>query len=137
MIAVDTNVLARIYVNPVNSGESDTQRKKALNLLSSTESIYVPVTVILEFAWLLQSFYEFSAESLRDVLVHLTGLPNVEVERWTEVNTAAALACQGLDFADSLHASVCAHADQFVTFDDKKFARRAKSLGVFSNVRLL
>jgi predicted nucleic acid-binding protein len=78
-----------------------------------------------------------SAESLRDALAHLTGLPNVEVERWTYVNSAAHLACQGLDFADALHVSLSSHADEFVTFDDKAFARRAKRLGVLPSVRLL
>ena len=137
MIAVDTNVLVRLYVDPVNSNESDVQRRKALALFKSESSIYVPITVVLELAWVLQSFYEFSAQSLRDVLAHLTGLPNVEVERWAEVNTAAELACQGLDIADVLHATLSAHAEKFVTFDDKKLARRAKRLGVLGHIRVL
>jgi predicted nucleic acid-binding protein len=71
------------------------------------------------------------------VLAHLTGLPNVEVERWAEVNTAAELACQGLDIADALHALLSLHAEEFVTFDDKKLARRAKRLGVLAHIRVL
>jgi predicted nucleic-acid-binding protein len=137
MIAVDTNVIVRLYVDPVNANESDVQRKKALALFSSESLIFVPITVVLELAWVLQSFYEFSAQNLRDVLTHLTGLPNVEVERWAEVNTAAELACQGLDIADVLHATLSAHAEKFVTFDDKKLARRAKRLGVLGHIRVL
>jgi predicted nucleic acid-binding protein len=71
------------------------------------------------------------------VLAHLTGLPNVEVERWAEVNTAAELACQGLDIADALHALLSLHAEELVTFDDKKLARRAKRLGVLAHIRVL
>jgi predicted nucleic-acid-binding protein len=137
MIAVDTNVIVRLYVDPVNANESDVQRKKALALFSSESLIFVPITVVLELAWVLQSFYEFSAQNLRDVLTHLTGLPNVEVERWAEVNKAAELACQGLDIADVLHATLSAHAEKFVTFDDKKLARRAKRLGVLGHIRVL
>jgi predicted nucleic-acid-binding protein len=137
MIAVDTNVLVRLYVDPINSNESDVQRKKALALFNSEPSIFVPITVVLELAWVLQSFYEFSSKNLRDVLIHLTGLPNVDVERWADVNTAAELACQGLDLADALHALLSAHADEFITFDDKKFARRAKRLGVLGHIRVL
>lgn len=137
MIAVDTNVLVRLYVDPVNANESDVQRKKAMAFFNSEPSIYVPITVVLELAWVLQSFYEFSAQNLRDVLAHLTGLPNVEVERWAEVNAAADLACQGLDIADVLHALLSAHAEEFVTFDDKKLARRAKRLGVLAHIRVL
>jgi predicted nucleic-acid-binding protein len=137
MIAVDTNVIVRLYVDSVNANESDVQRKKVLALFKAETSIYVPITVVLELAWVLQSFYEFSAQDLRDVLAHLTGLPNVEVERWAEVNNAAELACQGLDIADALHALLTVHAEQFVTFDDKKLARRAKRLGVLAHIRLL
>jgi predicted nucleic-acid-binding protein len=137
MIAVDTNVLVRLYVDPINSNESDAQRKKALALFSSESSIFVPITVVLELAWVLQSFYEFSPQNLRDVLIHLTGLPNVDVERWTDVNMAADLACQGLDIADVIHVLVAAHAEEFVTFDDKKLVRRAKRLGVLGNIRAL
>ena len=137
MIAVDTNVLVRLYVDSVNANESDVQRRKALALFKSESSIYVPITVVLELAWVLQSFYEFSAQSLRDVLAHLTGLPNVEVEHWADVNTAAELACKGLDIADALHALLSLRAEEFVTFDDKKLARRAKRLGVLTHVRVL
>jgi hypothetical protein len=56
----------------------------------------VPITVVLELAWVLQSFYEFTSQNVRDALTHLTGLPNVDVERWADVNTAKELACQGL-----------------------------------------
>jgi predicted nucleic-acid-binding protein len=137
MISVDTNVLVRLYVDPVNLNESDVQRNKAMALFKSESSIFVPITVVLELAWVLQSFYEFSAQNLRDVLTHLTGLPNVEVERWPEVNNAAELACQGLDIADVLHALLSAHTKEFVTFDDKKLARRAKRLGVLTHIRVL
>jgi predicted nucleic-acid-binding protein len=137
MIAVDTNVLVRLYIDPINSNESEVQRKKALALFNSEPSIFVPITVVLGLSWVLQSFYEFSAQNLRDVLVHLTGLPNVEVDRWPDVNTAAELACKGLDFADALHALLCAHTDEFVTFDDKKLSRRAKRLGALPHIRVL
>ncbi len=137
MIAVDTNVLVRLYVDPVNANESDVQRKKAITLFKSESAIYVPITVILELAWVMRSFYEFSAQNLRDVLAHLTGLPNVEVEHWAEVNSAAELACKGFDIADVLHALLSVHTEAFVTFDDKKLVRRAKRLGVLSHVRTL
>jgi predicted nucleic-acid-binding protein len=137
MISVDTNVLVRLYVDSVNLDESDFQRTKAMALFKSESSIFVPITVVLELAWVLQSFYEFTAQNLRDVLMHLTGLPNVEVERWAEVNNAAELACQGLDIADVLHVLLSAHTKEFVTFDDKKLARGAKRLGVLTNIRVL
>jgi predicted nucleic-acid-binding protein len=137
MIAVDTNILVRLYVDPVGTNENDVQQKKAFALFDSESSIFVPITVVLELSWVLQSFYEFSAQNLRDVLVHLTGLPNVEVDPWPDVNAAAELACKGLDFADARHALLCAHTDEFVTFEDKKLSRRAKRLGVLPHIRVL
>lgn len=71
------------------------------------------------------------------MLAHLTGLSNVEVERWAGVNSAAKLAYQGLDLADAVHASLSSHAEVFVKFDDKSFVRRAKRLGVLPRVQRL
>ena len=37
---------------------------------------------------------------------------------------------EGLDFADAPHLRASPHCDAFYTFDDRRFARRARRLGL-------
>jgi hypothetical protein len=43
---------------------------------------------------------------------------------------ALAWHAEGLDFADALHLLASSHCTEFLSFDDRRFARRAKRLGV-------
>ena len=99
-------------------------------LLSESPQVFVPLTVILEFEWVLRAFYGFVAEDFVRVVKHLLGLPNVSVEEWPRIADALAWHTEGLDFADALHLLASSHCAEFVSFDDRRFARRAKRLGV-------
>jgi predicted nucleic-acid-binding protein len=90
--------------------------------------------VILELEWVLRAFYEFAAKDFVRVVVHLLGLPNVRVEEWTRVADALAWHAEGLDFADALHLVASSHCAELMSFDDRRFARRAKRLGVTPTV---
>ena len=137
MIAVDTNVLARFYVDDPTDPEAKRQRPLAAQCLRDTPHIFVSVTVVLELAWVLQAFYEFSIKDFCAVIAHLVGLPNVTVENWQVVLKACEYAERGLDFADALHLARSTEADAFVTFDDKKFARRAQKMATIPPVMML
>ena len=137
MIAVDTNVLARFYVDDPSDPEAKRQRPLAAQFLRDTPHVFVSVTVVLELAWVLQAFYEFSAKQFDTVIVHLIGLPNVTVENWQAVLKACEYAERGLEFADALHLARSTDAEALVTFDDKKFARRAQKLATIPPVKLL
>ena len=95
------------------------------------------VTVVLELAWVLQAFYEFSAKDFRMVIAHLVGLSNVTVENWQAVLKACEYAERGLEFADALHVARSTDAEAFMTFDDKKFARRAHKMVTVPPVTML
>ena len=137
MIAVDTNVLARFYVDDPTDPEAKRQRPLAAQCLRDTPHVFVSVTVVLELAWVLQAFYEFSIKDFCAVIAHLVGLPNVTVETWQVVLKACEYAERGLDFADALHLARSTEADAFVTFDDKKFARRAQKMATIPPVMML
>jgi predicted nucleic-acid-binding protein len=92
--------------------------------------VFIPLTVILELEWVLRAFYGFAAKDFVRVVEHLLGLPNVSVEEWARITDALAWHAEGLDFADSLHLLASSHCTEFVSFDDRRFARRAKRLGV-------
>lgn len=130
MIALDTNILARFYVDDPADPEAAKQRRIAHRLLTESPHVFVPLTVILELEWVLRAFYGFGAEDFVRVVNHLLGLPNVSVEEWARIADALAWHTGGLDFADALHLLASSRCTEFVSFDDRKFARRAKRLGV-------
>lgn len=134
MIALDTNILARFYVNDPADPEAARQSPIAHRLLTTSPRIFVPLTVILELEWVLRAFYGFSAEDFVRVVKHLLGLPNVSVEEWSRIADALVWHTQGLDFADALHLLASSHCAQLLSFDDRRFARRAKRLGVTPTV---
>ena len=130
MIALDTNLLARFYVEDPNDPEAANQRPITRRILADSPHLFVPLTVVLELEWVLRAFYGFRAADFIRVVEHLLGLPNVSVEDWPRVADALAWHGEGLDFADALHLRASRHCDAFYTFDDRRFARRAARLGI-------
>lgn len=129
MIALDTNILARFYVDDPADPEAAKQRPIARRILSESPQVFVPLTVILELEWVLRAFYGFAAEDFVRVVKHLLGLVNVSVEEWSRISDALVWHAEGLDFADALHLLASSHCTEFMSFDDRRFARRAKRLG--------
>lgn len=136
MIAVDTNILARFYCHDPDDPESAKQRPRARRVMESSPAIFVPTTVILELECVMRGLYEVEPEAFCAVVEHLLGLPHVTVERWGAVKDALDLHRRGLDFADALHWACSASCTTLVTFDDRKFARRARHLGLTPKVEL-
>lgn len=129
MIAVDTNILARFYVDDPGDPEARKQRPLALRVMEGP-SIFVPATVLLELESVLHAFYDFDPSDYAAVVNHLLGLPNVAVESRGSVMQALDAHVAGLEFADALHLCASRHCDALITFDDKRFARRAQRLGL-------
>lgn len=128
MIALDTNLLARFYVDDPSDPEAARQRPIARKLVLESTALFVPVTVVLELEWVMRGFYGVGSDAFCEVLGHLLGLPQVTVERWEAVETAVASHRNGMDFADALHLALSRGCTAFATFDDRRFARKAKRL---------
>lgn len=135
MIALDTNVLARFYAAPGSPSEVAEQRRAAA-LLASERALFVPVTVVLELAWVLIGRYECAPPTVERVFAHLLSLPNVTVESDAAVALAVAWHRKGLDFADALHLARSGHCTELASFDKRRFANRAGRLGLRPAVRL-
>lgn len=56
MIALDTNILARFYVDDPKDPEAAKQRPIARRLLTESSQVFVPMTVVLELEWVLRAF---------------------------------------------------------------------------------
>ncbi len=129
MPSLDTNLLVRLLV-----ADDLPQLHAVESLIRSAvrrrQTLFVPITVVLELEWVLRAFYGFSAQDFVKVVNHLLGLPNVNVEEWPRVADALAWHAEGMDFADALHLQASGHCERFLSFDDRRFARRAKKLGI-------
>ena len=90
--------------------------------------------MVLELEWVLRAFYGFASKDFVRVVQHLLGLANVRVEEWARISDALALHLDGLDFADALHLLSSHGCSELMTFDDRRFARRAKRLGLAPSV---
>ena len=73
MIGLDTNVLARYYVEEKTDAEAQRQRVAARKLIESGQPLMVCKTVILELEWLMRGYYGFAQPEA--VRYFATGLP--------------------------------------------------------------
>jgi len=129
MIALDTNVLARFYVDDPGDAEAARQRPIARRIMTESPSLFVPLTVVLELEWVLRAFYRFEAAQIVRIFEHLLGLSHINTEESARISTALPLAAGGMDFADALHLAGSSHCEALYSFDDRRFARRARRLG--------
>jgi predicted nucleic-acid-binding protein len=137
MIGLDTNVLARYYVEDAGDAQAQQQRLAARRLIDSGRALMVAKTVILELEWVLRGYYGFTQPAVVSVLRHLLELPQVTVEDRSAVEQAVSNCDAGLDFADALHHASYRSCASVASFDDRKFARRAKKLGLAPAVVVL
>ena len=129
-IGLDTNVLARYYVEDQGDAPAQRQRIAAQALIEGGQPLAVAKTVLLELEWVLRGYYALPPTDVVRVLRHLLGLAHVRIEDRSAVETAVALVERGLDFADALHHASYRDCDAMASFDDKRFARRAAKLGL-------
>ncbi len=130
MIGLDTNVLARYYVEDQADPEATRQRERARRLIESGQPLMVSRSVVMELEWVMRGYYGFDADQCMSVLRHLLAQPQVTVEDRSLVEQAVTNVGAGLDFADALHHAAYRQCDQVASFDDRKFARRARTLGL-------
>ena len=134
MIGLDTNILARYYIEDEDDKEATHQRLAAQRLIESGKPLMVAKTVMLEFEWVMRGYYHFEAAEIVTVFKHLLTLPQITLEERNVVEQAIASFEQGLDFADALHHASYRDCESMASFDDRKFARRAKRLGLVPRV---
>ncbi len=64
------------------------------------------------------------------MLLHLCGLPNVTMDAYERIHAAIYMSRRpGIEFPDALHLAAAARCERFFTFDDRRFARRARRWG--------
>lgn len=134
MRALDTNVLARFFVDDPDDAQAAKQRPAAIAALA--ERSFVSVTVLLELEWVMRGFYELPRKDTSRVLRALASIEHVALEDRDAVLAAVEAFDRGLDFADALHLARSSRASGFATFD-RRLAKRAKDLALAFPVELL
>jgi predicted nucleic-acid-binding protein len=75
-------------------------------------------------------YYSFNQAEVTRVIRHLLEQTRITVEGRDAVEQSLSNCEAGIDFADALHHASYKSCDSVATFDDRKFARRAKKLGL-------
>jgi len=119
--AIDTNILVRALVQ-----DDPIQSQRAQDLLN-TQTVFIPVTVMLELEWVLRSRYGFTPKVISKAIQELAILENAVVGEQAAVISAASKMKDGWDFADALHHSLSEGCDDFATFDTT-LAKRARKV---------
>lgn len=130
MIALDTNILARYFLN-----DDPKQGKTAATLLAQKQVYTAPPTVILELVWVL-SVNGCERDEILKALRLLLGLPNFKPKQFEALCYAVHWYEQGMDFSDALHLALSAADQAFCTFD-KKLAKSAAAVGAIPLVRAI
>jgi predicted nucleic-acid-binding protein len=134
MKALDTNVLARFFVDDPDDAQAAKQRPAAIAALG--ERSFVSLTVLLELEWVMRGFYQLPNADISRVLRALASIEHITLEDRNAVLVALDAFDQGLDFADALHLARSTRASSFATFD-QRLAKRARGLALKPPVELL
>lgn len=131
MIGLDTNVLARYFVEEDSADAATTaQRQAARQLIESGQELFLPKTVALELEWVLRGYYGFPVESVLQVFEQLLSHPSLHVEDRPDLEQAVAGLRSGIEFADALHHASCRDCETIASFNDRGFARRIRQLNL-------
>ncbi len=137
MIGLDTNVLARYYIDDSADAQAQQQRLVARRLMESGQPLMVSKSVVLELEWVMRGYYGFSSSQVIAALKHLLEQTHITIESRDQVEQAMSNCEAGIDFADALHHASYRSCSSVASFDDRKFARRAKKLGLAPMVVVL
>jgi predicted nucleic-acid-binding protein len=78
MRALDTNVLARFFIDDADDTQAVKQRSAAIAALS--ERFFASVTVLLKLEWVMRGFYELPSKHISQVLLALTSIGHIALE---------------------------------------------------------
>lgn len=119
MAALDTNVLVR-YVVRDDAAQLAAAKRLIARLVAERESIFVPVTVVLELEWVLRASFGYGKDDVLQVLSSLFSAAELSFESERALEVALQLYREdSADFADCLHVALAAQAGEqpLWTFD--------------------
>ena len=137
MLALDTNVLARYYVREADASRATlAQAEAARRVIEGGGELFVAKTVLLELEWVLRGVYGLARRDILRAFEHLLAQPGIEVEDRASVEGALGNLRAGFDFADALHHASSRACTAFLSFDARRFAKRARRMALTPPVRV-
>lgn len=137
MLALDTNVLARYYVREEDASRATlAQAEAARRVIEGGGDLFVAKTVLLELEWVLRGVYGLPRKDILRTIEHLLAQPGIEVEDRASVEVALANLRAGFDFADALHHASSRSCAAFLSFDARRFAKKARRMALTPPVRV-
>lgn len=137
MLALDTNVLARYYVREEGASRTTlAQAEAARRVIEGGDELFVAKTVLLELEWVMRGVYGLGRKDVVRALDHLLGLANIRIEDRAAVEAALANLRAGFDFADALHHASSRACIALLSFDIRRFAKRARRMALTPPVRV-
>lgn len=137
MLALDTNVLARYYVREENASHATlAQAEAARRVIEGGSDLFVAKTVLLELEWVLRGVYRLPRKDILRAFEHLLAQPGIKVEDRATVEGAVANLRTGFDFADALHHASSRSCSAFLSFDARRFAKKARRMALTPPVRV-
>lgn len=124
MPALDTNILVR-YVVQDDSAQLAAAKRLITRCVEEGQSLFVPVTVMLELEWVLRSSFEFGKEDVVQVVSSLLSADELSFESERALEVALHLFREGTaEFADCVHVALASQAgEQPLWTYDKRAAR--------------
>ncbi|MDZ7754558.1 MAG: PIN domain-containing protein [Gammaproteobacteria bacterium] len=101
---MDTNILARYYIQDRADTEASKQHEAARKLIEAGDPLMVCKTVLLEFEWVMRGYYGFEREEILPVFRHLSPLAHIRIEDRSEVEQPATGRISSAGRATSRHA---------------------------------
>ena len=121
MKAVDTNVLVRFLVRD-DENQAHTVYNAFIKAEIDKQSFFVPLLVVLETVWVLDSVYKLSRKEILDAFYDLLLLPILKFEDASTIHRFIAMARKNkIDLPDALIAcsAILSGCDRVLTFDKK------------------
>lgn len=88
MIAVDTNVLLRYLLQPLDARNPQWQVARAVALIDGADKVFVSSIVIAEIEWVLESVFQCSRYQIHAVIRELSCNTQFQFEDWSVLNCA-------------------------------------------------
>lgn len=119
MAALDTNVLVRFLMQD-DAAQTTAARRLIRQALGADEPLFVPVSVALEFEWVLRSRFELDKSAVLQKFSQLLSTVELSFEADTALEWALRQhRTSSADFSDCLHAALATRAGErpLWTFD--------------------
>lgn len=113
MIAIDTNVLLRYLLEPLDAHNPKWQLIAAREVIDKADEVFVSDIVIAELEWVLESVFELTRNEIGELIQRLANNYRFKFEAWPVLQSAL------MDYRDHLK----------VDLSDCLIARRAKHKG--------